>query len=130
MRPHARASRPARGGLASRPPPGDPRGGSTERSPRRRTLVGGAGGGVELLEGDAATPAAVAQALATMTLASGRRVIIVEGAERWRKDDFERDLAPALDQVPPETTLALFADRKSTRLNSSHSQTSYALFAL
>ena len=88
---------------------GDDHAGITERRTRLRTLVEGDGGGVELLEGDAATPAAVAQALATMTLGSGRRVIIVEGAERWRKDDFERDLAPALDQVPPETTLALFA---------------------
>src|SRR6266550_1911969 len=88
---------------------GDDHAGITERRARLRTLVEGDGGGVELLEGDAATPAAVAQALATMTLGSGRRVIIVEGAERWRKDDFERDLAPALDQVPPETTLALFA---------------------
>ena len=88
---------------------GDDHAGITERRTRLRTRVEDEGGSVELLEGDPATPAGAAQALATMTLASGRRVIIVDGAERWRKDDFERDLAPALAQLPPETTLALFA---------------------
>ena len=39
---------------------------------------------VEVLEGDAATPAGVAEALAAMTLAIGRRVIVVDGVERWR----------------------------------------------
>ena len=41
-------------------------------------------------------PAGVAEALATMTLAVGRRVIIVEGVERWRQADVEKHLAPAL----------------------------------
>jgi len=44
-----------------------------------------------------------------MTLAVGRRVIIVEGAERWRQADVEQHLAPALAQMPPETTIAMFA---------------------
>jgi DNA polymerase-3 subunit delta len=68
---------------------------------------------VELLEGDRASPAGVAQALAAMTLAIGRRVIIVEGVERWREDDVEQQLAPAMRAMPPETTLALFAREES-----------------
>jgi DNA polymerase-3 subunit delta len=44
-----------------------------------------------------------------MTLTSGRRVIVVDGAEGWKQADLERDLAPALEQIPPETTLVLFA---------------------
>jgi DNA polymerase-3 subunit delta len=39
----------------------------------------------------------------------GRRVIIVEGVERWRQADVEQHLTSALAQMPPETTLALFA---------------------
>jgi DNA polymerase III subunit delta len=65
--------------------------------------------GVEVLEGDAATPPAVAGALSALTLAIGRRVIIVEGVERWREADVSRHLAPAMSQMPPDTTLALFA---------------------
>lgn len=64
---------------------------------------------VELLEGDAGSPAGVAGALAAMTLAVGRRVIIVEGAERWHEADVAKHLEPALAQMPPATTLALFA---------------------
>src|ERR1700722_12950623 len=44
-----------------------------------------------------------------MTLAVGRRVIVVEGVERWRDADVQQQLAPALEQMPPDTTLALFA---------------------
>ena len=63
----------------------------------------------ELLEGEQATPAGVAAALAAMTLTVGRRVIIVDGAERWRQAEVETHLAPALAPMPPETTLAVFA---------------------
>jgi DNA polymerase-3 subunit delta len=66
-------------------------------------------GGAEVLDGEEATPAGVAMALAAMTLAVGRRVIVVEGAERWRQADVEQHLAPALAQMPPDTTLAVFA---------------------
>jgi DNA polymerase-3 subunit delta len=90
---------------------GDDHGAVAERRAGLRALAeqeqGGAG--VELLEGDAATPAAVAQALAAMTLAIGRRVIIVEGVERWREAEVVKHLAPVMEQMPPETTLALFA---------------------
>jgi DNA polymerase-3 subunit delta len=44
-----------------------------------------------------------------MTLSVGRRVIIVEGVERWRQADVESRLLPAMSAMPPETTLALFA---------------------
>jgi DNA polymerase-3 subunit delta len=67
---------------------------------------------LELLEGEAATPAAVAQALSTMTLAAGR-VIVVDGVERWRDADVERHLLPAMREMPPATTLALFAREES-----------------
>jgi DNA polymerase III subunit delta len=64
---------------------------------------------LELLEGEGASPAGVAEALAAMTLAVGRRVIIVDGVERWRQGEVEQQLAAAMEQMPPDTTLALFA---------------------
>ena len=90
---------------------GDDHGAVAERRAGLRALAereGGAGD-VELLEGDTGTPAAVAQALQAMTLASGRRVILVEGVERWRQADVEKHLALVMADMPPETTLALFA---------------------
>jgi len=65
--------------------------------------------GVEVLEGEAATPARVAEALAAMTLAVSSRVIIVDGVERWRPAEVERDLARVLEAISPGTTVALFA---------------------
>jgi len=91
---------------------GDDHGAIAARRAGLRALAeGGADGvaGVEVLEGEAATPARVAQALAAMTLAVSSRVIIVDGVERWRQADVERDLAPALDAIAPGTTVALFA---------------------
>jgi DNA polymerase III subunit delta len=91
---------------------GDDHGAIAERRAGLRALAEGGQGGacsVELLEGDAATPAGVAAALATMTLAVGRRVIVVEGVERWRQADVEQQLCAALAAMPPDTTLALFA---------------------
>ncbi len=87
---------------------GDDHGAVGERRAGLRALAEGEGG-AELLEGDQATPAGAAAALATMTLAVGRRVIIVEGAERWRQGEVEQHLLPALAQLPPDTTLAVFA---------------------
>jgi len=91
---------------------GDDHGAVAERRAGLRALAEGEGGGagnVELLEGDRGTPEAVAQALQTMTLATGGRVILVEGVERWRQADVEKHLAPVMAEMPPETTLALFA---------------------
>jgi DNA polymerase-3 subunit delta len=65
-------------------------------------------GAGELLEGPDATLAGAALALASMTLAMGRRVVIVDGVERW-KGRISGAPAPALAQIPPDTTLALFA---------------------
>ena len=91
---------------------GDDHGAIAERRARLRTLAegeGGSAGNVEPLEGEAATPAGVALALAALTLPGGRRVLLVEGVERWRQAEVEQHLAPALKAMPPDTTLALFA---------------------
>ena len=90
---------------------GDDHGAVAERRAGLRALAEREGGadGVESLEGESATPAGVAGALATMTLAVGRRVILVDGVERWKQAEVEQKLAPALEAMPPDTTLALFA---------------------
>jgi DNA polymerase-3 subunit delta len=91
---------------------GDDHGAVAERRAGLRALAEGEGEGassVELLEGESASPAGVAEALAALTLAIGRRVIVVEGVERWREADVEQQLVPAMRRMPPETTLALFA---------------------
>jgi DNA polymerase-3 subunit delta len=64
---------------------------------------------VEVLSGEAATPAGVAQALTAMTFAIGRRVIVVDGVERWKQAEATQHLLPALRDLPPDTTVALFA---------------------
>jgi DNA polymerase-3 subunit delta len=72
-------------------------------------LAQGDAGSVEALTSDAATPAGVAMALAAMTFAIGRRVIVVDGVERWKQAEVEQHLLPALKEMPPDTTVALFA---------------------
>lgn len=64
---------------------------------------------VEVLTGEAGTPAGVALALSTMTFAIGQRVLIVDGVERWKQAEVEQHLLPALRDLQPDTTLALFA---------------------
>ncbi len=93
---------------------GDDHGRIAERRARLRALAEAASGaqGVEVLEGDAATPEAVANALNAMTFALGRRFIVVDGVERWREKDLE-PLAVALAQPPPDTTVAFFAREDS-----------------
>jgi DNA polymerase-3 subunit delta len=93
---------------------GDDHGRIAERRARLRALAEAESGpqGVEVLEGEAASPEAVAQALCAMTFALGRRFIIVEGAERFR----ERDMGPleaAMTQLPPDTTVAFYARAKA-----------------
>ena len=95
---------------------GDDHGGIGERRARLRTLAHDVSGpeGVEIIEGEAATPDTVAAALGAMTFALGRRFIIVDGAERWG----EKAIPPLLDalrSIPPETTVAFFA-REEARL--------------
>jgi DNA polymerase-3 subunit delta len=107
---------PARGDAAQLKPAylihGDDHGAIAERRAGLRALVqAGPDGsaGLEVLDADTATPAGAAGALAAMTLAVGHRVIVVEGAERWRAADVEGELAPALKAMPPDTTIAFFA---------------------
>jgi DNA polymerase III subunit delta len=91
---------------------GDDHGAIAERRAGLRALAEGeqdAGGSVELFEGERGTPEAVALALTAMTLGMGRRVMLVEGVERWRQADVEKHLGPAMSDMPPDTTLALFA---------------------
>jgi DNA polymerase-3 subunit delta len=91
---------------------GDDHGAIAERRAGLRALAEGeqdAGGSVELFEGERGTPEAVALALTAMTLGMGRRVMLVEGVERWRQADVEKHLAPVMSEMPPDTTLALFA---------------------
>jgi DNA polymerase-3 subunit delta len=91
---------------------GDDHGAIAERRARLRALAEGEGGdaaAVELLEGEEATPVGVAHALAALTLAVGQRVIVADGVERWRQGEVEQHLLPALGELPPQTTVALFA---------------------
>ncbi len=71
---------------------------------------------VEVLEGEAAAPEQVALELAAMTLGFGRRFVIVEGAERWKADDVHATIAPALETLAEETTVA-FVAREEGRNN-------------
>lgn len=65
-------------------------------------------GGLEVLEGDAATPQGAAAALDAMTFAMGRRFIVVDGVQDWKDKDVTAHLAPALATPPQETTIAFF----------------------
>ncbi|MGA9853703.1 MAG: hypothetical protein WBR29_00300, partial [Gammaproteobacteria bacterium] len=70
---------------------GDDHGRIAERRARLRELAEGQSGanGMELFEGDQATPDNVAAALNAMTFAIGRRFIIVDGAERWKDKEMD-----------------------------------------
>ncbi len=89
---------------------GDDLGRIAERRATLRALAESISGleGVELLEGERATPDAAAAALDAMTLALARRFIIVDGAERWRDSELD-GLVSALEHIAPETTIAFFA---------------------
>jgi len=93
---------------------GDDHGRIAERRARLRALAESetGTGGVEVLEGDAATPEQAAAALQAMTFALGRRFVIVEGVERWKAGDLE-PLVQALQPPPPDTTIAFFAREES-----------------
>jgi DNA polymerase III subunit delta len=93
---------------------GDDHGRLAERRARLRALAESESGvqGIELLEGDAATPEAVAQTLSAMTFAFGRRFVVVEGVERWKEKELE-PLETALAGLAPETTVVFFAREDS-----------------
>jgi DNA polymerase-3 subunit delta len=89
---------------------GDDHGRIAERRARLRSLGESISGaeGVELLEGDDASPDGVAAVMDAMTLAIGHRFIIVDGAERWKDKDLDA-LLVALGALAPDTTVAFFA---------------------
>jgi DNA polymerase III subunit delta len=93
---------------------GDDHGRIAERRRRLRSLAEQESGtqGVEVFEGDAATPEAVANALNALTFAIGRRFIVVDGTERWTDKQFG-PLEAALDTIPDDTTVAFFAREDS-----------------
>jgi DNA polymerase-3 subunit delta len=93
---------------------GDDHGRIAERRARLRALAEAESGaeGVELFEGDASTPDAVAAALNAMTFAIGRRFIIVDGVERWNDKQFD-PVEAALKTIPEDTTVAFFAREDS-----------------
>ena len=75
---------------------GDDHGRIGERRARLRAMAEAesGSGGVEVFEGDASTPEAIALALNAMTFAIGRRFLIVDGVERWKDAEVEATLAP------------------------------------
>lgn len=96
---------------------GDDHGRIGERRHRLRELAEQESGvnGVELFEGEASAPEAVANALCAMTFAIGRRFVIVEGVERWKDSDVTDVVGPAMAGMGDETTVAFFA-REDGRL--------------
>jgi DNA polymerase-3 subunit delta len=90
---------------------GDDHGAVAERRLRLRALAeaGGAETTIEALQGSDATPAGVCATLSALRLGVARRVIVVDGVERWKDAEVKEQLAPALAELPPDTTLALFA---------------------
>jgi DNA polymerase-3 subunit delta len=93
---------------------GDDHGRIAERRARLRTLAEAESGseGIELFEGEQATPDAAAAALNAMTLVIGRRFIVVDGVERWKEKELD-ELERAMASMPPETTIAFFAREDS-----------------
>jgi DNA polymerase-3 subunit delta len=90
---------------------GDDHGAISERRSRLKTLAeaDGDAGSVEVLAGDACTPEGVALVLSTMTFAIGRRVIVVDGVERFKEVEVSEHIAPAMAAMPSDTTIAFFA---------------------
>ncbi len=95
---------------------GDDHGRITERRTRLRAMAEQESGigGVELFEGDAGTPDAVAAALTAMTFALGRRFVIVDGVERWKDTDVDM-VADAMKAVDPATLTVAFFGREEGR---------------
>jgi DNA polymerase III subunit delta len=89
---------------------GDDHGRIAERRRRLRALAEDESGtqGIEVFEGETATPEAVANALNALTFALGRRFIVVDGVERWTDKQLD-PLEAALTDIPPDTTVAFFA---------------------
>jgi len=90
---------------------GDDHGAIGERRARLKALAEAEGdaSSVEAIAAEQATPEAVALALATMTFAIGHRVIVVDGAERFKQAEVAERIAPAVASMDPDTTIAFFA---------------------
>ena len=90
---------------------GDDHGRIGERRHRLRELAESESGvnGVEVFEGEASAPEAVANALCAMTFAIGRRFVIVDGVERWKDGEVADTVAPAMAAMGEDTTVAFFA---------------------
>ena len=95
---------------------GDDHGRIAERRTRLRAMAEQESGvgGVELLEGDACTPDAVAAAICAMTFALGRRFVIADGVERWKDADADA-VAAALKGVDGEILTIAFFGREEGR---------------
>lgn len=89
---------------------GDDHGRIAERRAKLRLLAESEGGisGAELFEGEESTPENVALALASMTFATGRRFLIVDGVERWKDKEVTAELGALMADLPPDTTVAFF----------------------
>ena len=90
---------------------GDDHGAIAERRSRLKALAesDGDAGSVEVLSGDNGMPEAVSLVLSTMTFAIGRRVIMVDGAERFKEAEVSEHVVPTMAAMPPDTTIAFFA---------------------
>jgi DNA polymerase-3 subunit delta len=90
---------------------GDDHGRIGERRHKLRELAEGESGvsGVEVFEGEASAPEAVANALCAMTFAMGRRFVIVDGVERWKDSEVADTVGPAMAAMGEDTTVAFFA---------------------
>src|SRR4051812_8875959 len=90
---------------------GDAHGRIAERRARLRTIAEAESGtgGVELFEGDTATPETVALALRSMTFAIGRRFLIVDGVERWKDGGVEAGPGAGRAGMGAATARAVFA---------------------
>jgi DNA polymerase III subunit delta len=88
---------------------GDDHGRVAERRAGLRALAERESGaqGLEILEGDEATAEHVVAALSAMTLALGRRFVIVDGVERWKEADAAA-VAPLLAGSGDDLTVAFF----------------------
>jgi DNA polymerase-3 subunit delta len=90
---------------------GDDHGRIAERRSRLRAMAEAESGvgGVELFEGDACTPEAIAIALSSMTFAVGRRFVIADGVERWKEGDVPAVVEAMAGLADTELTVAFFA---------------------
>jgi len=90
---------------------GDDHGAVNERRARLRAVAedGDSVSSVETLSGTEASPATLAATLASMCLGVGRRLIVVDGVERWKDAEVRERLTGLMVPVPEDTTVALFA---------------------